>query len=404
MKIIHTSDWHLGQSFYSYDRKEEHRLFLAWLRNELSAAKADALLIAGDVFDNPNPPAESQAMYYRFLREITSDNPELNVVVIAGNHDSAARLEAPEPLLEGMRVHARGIIRRKSDGEIDLERLIIPLICDGVTKAWCLAVPYLRQGDYPPASNYSEGVSKLYRALLDAVPDASLPIVAMGHLQSMGACISDNDSSERSIIGGLESVSSDAFPSTLAYTALGHLHRPQSVSGRDKIRYAGAPVPMSFAERNNRRGVVLVEISEGINAETKFDFIDFSPPSELISIPRSDEAGSLQTVLEELANLPGGEITSLSPYIEVRIKLREPEPALRFRIESALEGKSVRLAGIVPVFPSQGKSSGGVSFEELHNIKPVDMALDVYRQTFGGEEMPQAMQELLLTAIREADR
>ncbi|MDR2496998.1 MAG: exonuclease SbcCD subunit D C-terminal domain-containing protein [Tannerellaceae bacterium] len=397
MKIIHTSDWHLGQSFYGYDRKEEHRIFLDWLRNKLKEEQADVLLIAGDVFDNPNPPAESQAMYYRFLREVTSDMPELNVVVTAGNHDSAARLEAPEPLLDGMRVYSRGIVRRKPDGEIDLDRLIIPLTCNGVTQAWCIAVPYLRQGDYPPAGNYSEGVGKLYRALADAVPDPSLPVVAMGHLQAVGAAISDNDSSERTIIGGLESVSSEAFPEMFAYTALGHLHRAQSVSGRDRIRYAGAPVPMSFAERNNKRGIAVAEI----DGQTQLGFIAFDPPAELISIPNG-EAGSLQSVLDELANLPEGEITSLSPYLEVRIKITEPEPSLRYRIEAALEGKSVRLAGIVPVFPPKENRAGTMSFEELHSIKPVDMALDVYRQTFGGEEMPQTMRELLLTAIREA--
>lgn len=94
MKILHTADWHLGQTFYEYDRREEHLHFLEWLKQQIRQHEIDVLLIAGDVFDSPNPSAESQRMYYRFLREVTSENPSLQIIIIAGNHDSAARLEA----------------------------------------------------------------------------------------------------------------------------------------------------------------------------------------------------------------------------------------------------------------------------------------------------------------------
>ena len=103
----------------------------------------------------------------------------------------------------------------------------------------------------------------MYEKLYDLVPDKHLPVIAMGHLQATGSEISENDRSERTVIGGLECVSPDAFGSGITYTALRHLHRAQRVSGRENVRYAGAPIPMSFAEKNNRQGVVFIDRSEG---------------------------------------------------------------------------------------------------------------------------------------------
>ena len=105
MKIIHTADWHLGQTFYNYNRYKEHAVFLDWLCCTIKERGTDVLLIAGDVFDNPNPSAEAQKMYYNFLRRVTGENEDLKIVIIAGNHDSAARIEAPSPLLDFFNVH-----------------------------------------------------------------------------------------------------------------------------------------------------------------------------------------------------------------------------------------------------------------------------------------------------------
>ena len=136
MKILHTADWHLGQTFYEYDRREEHLHFLEWLKQQIRQHEIDVLLIAGDVFDSPNPSAESQRMYYRFLREVTSENPSLQIIIIAGNHDSAARLEAPNPLLEDMNIIVRGTVRRNAEGDIDLQHFIVPLYTEGKVTAY----------------------------------------------------------------------------------------------------------------------------------------------------------------------------------------------------------------------------------------------------------------------------
>lgn len=409
MKIIHTADWHLGQSFYEYDRKTEHACFLTWLKKTVRENNTDILLIAGDVFDSPNPSAESQKIYFSFLHEVTNENSDLQIIIIAGNHDSAARLEAPNPLLEDMNIHVRGIIKRDIHGEIDYEHLIIPLNKGG----YCLAVPYLRQGDYPDAENYSQRVKAMYDKLYEIVckknndnhtPNKAFqPVIAMGHLQATGSEISENDRSERTIIGGLECVSPEAFSENIAYTALGHLHRGQRVSGRENIRYSGTPIPMSFAEKNNRQGVVLVEINR---AETEPDIYEtdikqvlFEDAIKLISIPQV--AMPLEDVLLEIKKLPEGDITNRSPYLEIKVLITEPEPSIRYRIEEALKSKAVRLARVSAITQEYRKERKTVTLEELQMANPMDIAEKKFEEQYGNEKMPDAMKKLLLEVIQE---
>lgn len=195
---MHTADWHLGQTFFGYDRVEEHAHFLDWLARELKENEIDVLLIAGDVFDVSNPSAVSQRMFYRFIRRVTTENPQLQLVIVAGNHDSAARLEAPLPLLQEMRTDIKGIVRRR-DGEIDYDDLIVELKNrSGEVEALCLAVPFLRQGDYPvvvtDGNPYAEGVKELYTRLQNRAMERrkkDQAIVAVGHLQATGSEIAN---------------------------------------------------------------------------------------------------------------------------------------------------------------------------------------------------------------------
>ncbi|MFR9546115.1 MAG: exonuclease SbcCD subunit D C-terminal domain-containing protein [Rikenellaceae bacterium] len=396
MILLHTADWHLGQTFYEYERREEHLAFLAWLGAQIKEREVDLLLIAGDLFDTQNPSAEAQKIYYSFLRDITAENPQLQIVIIAGNHDSAARLEAPNPLLEAMNVTVRGVVRKTVDGDIDYDNLIIPLAKGGV----CLAVPYLRQGDYPHATSYAGGVQSLYSDLIErATERGESPIIAMGHLQATGSEISERDKSERTIIGGLEAVSPAAFDGGVAYTALGHLHRAQMVSGRENVRYAGAPLPMSFAEKHNKQGVTLVSIDE----HTSIERLEFDAPIKLISIP--SETKPLKGVLEEIATLPDGEVDSKSPFLEVKVLITEPEPSLRRDIEVALEGKAVRLARLEAVVKrNKGEEPKILTYEELQQIAPINMATDIFKRKFGGDDMPHEMKKMLNGVITELER
>ena len=436
MKIIHTADWHLGQSFYEYDRKAEHLRFLAWLMDIIRRLDVDILLIAGDIFDSPNPSAESQKIYYSFLREITNKNPHLQIIIIAGNHDSAARLEAPNPLLEIMNITTRGIIKRDADGDIDYDNLIIPLNSGG----FCLAVPYLRQGDYPESESYPKSVNamydNLYEKALAKINDTFAPVIAMGHLQATGSEISENDRSERTIIGGLECVSPDAFSDGIAYTALGHLHRRQRVSGRENIRYSGTPIPMSFAEKNNKQGVVFIEINDKDDSVNKnyaqdveeqngfmqnngaqnessdilqtekyrvnIRHLEFEGSVGLISIPKDPKP--LREVLDEMKELPEGEVTDMSPYLEIKVLITEPEPSMRHLIEKALAGKCVRLARISAITPEYKGESKVVNLEELREANPMNIAEKIFGKQYGGEKMPESMKKLLHEVIQEIER
>ena len=394
MKLLHTADWHLGQTFFEYDRKMEHTQFLMWLREQIKLYEVDVLLIAGDVFDTPNPSAESQRMYYTFLRDVTTENSNLQIIVIAGNHDSAARLEAPNALLESMNVTVRGIVKRTEDGEIDFQHLIIPLDKGG----YCLAVPYLRYGDYPNSKTYAEGVRSMYISIYQHIEDERRPLIVMGHMQATGSEISENDKSEKTIIGGLESISPDIFMPEIAYTALGHLHRAQRVSGRENVRYAGAPLPMSFAEKNNKQSVTLVAITDTTNIKQLL----FETPVKLLSIPKRPR--SLTMVLSEIANLPDGERGDTSPFLEIKVLITEPEPSLRIQIERALEGKAVRLTRLEAVIATTESDNQVISYEELQKINPLDMATDIFKRKYKGNDMPETMKDLIQIVIREVER
>ena len=227
MRIIHTADWHLGQTFFGYDRTAEHTRFFDWLKAVVKEKSADLLLVSGDVYDTQNPSAESQRLFYRFIKELNNENPTLQVIIIAGNHDSGARLEAPNPLLDLYNVQVRGYVHRKDD-DIDYKRHIIPIKDSaGDLAAYCLAVPYLRQGDFPKADGYSKGVEALYTKLYEAATEmlntckshtgtdirgAAVPIIAMGHLYANGASVLDDDRTEGIVIGGLDVVEASAFP------------------------------------------------------------------------------------------------------------------------------------------------------------------------------------------------
>ena len=245
MKIIHTADWHLGQTFFEYDRKGEQTLFLTWFREQVKVHEVNVLFTAGDLFDIPNLSAELQRQYYTFFKEVTAKNFALQIIIIAGNHDSEAQLE----VLNSLTVW--GIVKRTEEGNIDFDHLIVPL----GKREYCLVVPYLRQEDYPESDAYAEGVQVMYRELFDTLPmpDKSKLFIVMWYLQAMCSKILEKNRAERTIIGRLECFSPEVFDEEIAYTALGNLHCTQRVSRHENVRYAGAPLPMLFAEKITKK-------------------------------------------------------------------------------------------------------------------------------------------------------
>lgn len=411
LKIIHTADWHLGQTFFGYDREEEHDAFLNWLVDTLAEQQTDVLLIAGDVFDVANPSASAQRRFFHFLKEANRRNPHLQVIVVAGNHDSAARLESPIPLLEELNTSIVGIIRRTESGEIDFDSLVIPLYNkEKKREGWCLAVPYLRQGDYPAPEEghdtYIAGINRMYRQLYDFADTRRQPgeaLVAMGHLHATGAELSDDDRSERIIMGGLESVSSDTFDEGLAYTALGHIHKAQRIGGRENLRYSGSPLPMSFSETNYRHQVVAVTVENGCLSD-----VESLPVPLFAALHRiPEQPASPEEVVEQLAGLPvanqeEGDEPARWPYVEVRVLLTEPDPGFRHRVEEALADKAVRLTSIVPFYPKREEADTvrPLSYNDLQRIAPLDMPKHAFTSKYGGE-LPEDIESLFNDVMRE---
>ena len=404
IRILHTADWHLGQTFFGYDRTQEHEHFLDWLAGVLTKNKIDVLIVAGDVFDVSNPSAAAQRMFYRFIHRVTTENPRLQLVVVAGNHDSAARLESPLPLLREMRTEIKGIVR-KQNGKIDYEHLLVELKnAAGEVEALCLAVPFLRQGDYPVVETegnpYAEGVKELYARLLKYALKKRTDgqaLVAVGHLLATGSEIAEKDHSERIIIGGLESVSPESFPEQIVYTALGHIHKAQRVSGRENIRYAGSPLPMSFAEKHYHHGVVKVTLDEGWAVE--IEKLEYTPLVRLLSIPAT-EAAAPDEVLDELRGLELPEDEPM-PYLEVKVKLSEPEPMLRQQVEEILEGKPVRLARIVSFYrqAAEGSVEEEVLTAGLQEMNPLKIVKATFENSYQ-TEMPEELVNLFQEACR----
>ena len=416
IRILHTADWHLGQTFFGYDREAEQEAFLSWLAGQIHENEIDALVVAGDVFDVSNPSAVAQRMYYRFIYEVTAANPALQIVIVAGNHDSAARLEAPLPLLQAMRTEVRGVVRKSEGGEVDLDHLCVELKNrQGEAEVLCLAVPFLRQGDYPAVAEstttaadsssvsrnpYADGVRELYRRLIQHAllrRKAGQAVLAMGHLQATGAEIAERDYSERTVIGGLECVSPDVFDGAIAYTALGHIHKSQRVSGRENVRYAGSPLPMSFAEKNYHHGVVMVTFEDG----RATDICRLACPQlvPMVSVPVGEPTlpGEVLRLLKALPDRSGE-----APYLEVKVLLEEPEPLLRQQIEEALAGKNYRLARIVSAYRKEEKNEKReeqACAEGLQEMSPLQIAQSTFEKIYQSD-MPDELVALFQEACR----
>jgi exonuclease SbcD len=343
MRFFHTSDWHLGQSLYGQSREYEHAVFLTWLLDQITEQQPDALLIAGDIFDTVNPPISAQVQLYRFLADAHTRLSSLQIIMIAGNHDSGGRIELPAPLLKALKTHVIGRVRWLDDA-LDTSQLLVPITnSTNEIEAWCLALPFLRPAEVTAGGqgmSTMAAVEDVYAQLIAAAKAQSQgqSLVLMSHAHMVGGAISEE--SERSIvIGTAEALSTDLFPADVDYVALGHLHRPQTVGGESRIRYSGSPIPLSFSEENYKHQVLHVELETG------------QPPKiEALLIPRAVQmiraSGSLSEVLLKLDVLDKTFLPlEEQPFLEVRVYADNAPfpPNLRQQIEEALPKNAVRL-------------------------------------------------------------
>lgn len=370
MRLVHTSDWHLGHTLHDVSREHEHARFLSWLIDVIEEEQADALLVTGDVFETANPSAAALATWYRFVADVHARCPALDVVVIGGNHDSAARLDAAEPLMRQLRTHVVGGLPRRADGTLDLERLVVPIHRrGGGIGAWVAAVPFLRPMDLPPDGDLIGGVRGIYDEVVEACRKKrkkGQALIALGHCYMVGGEVSEL--SERKVLGGNQhALPGDIFPDDVAYVALGHLHLAQRVGGRERIRYAGSPIPLSLSEAGYAHQVLVAELDGarlvGVRERR---------------VPRAVEMlavgpGSVDEVLAEIAALgelfPGA-AEETRPYLHVQVALAAPEPGLRRRIEEALEGKAPRLMKLSVAWSGDGAVMADGEHADLREVRP----------------------------------
>ncbi len=403
MRIIHTSDWHLGQELHGFDRGPEHDAFLAWLLSLVRQAEADVLVVTGDIYDSGNPSVPAQSRLYRFLSGALALNDSLQIVVIGGNHDSPGRLELPRDLLTEGRMHVVGALPRVG-GRPDSRRTVITLRDrSGYASVSCVAMPFLRAADLPPGLG-AAGVRALYAEAVEHARDARLPIIATGHMHLRGGEISEL-SERRIYVGGEAALSSELFDSDISYVALGHLHKPQRVAGPTAIRYAGSPFPMSVVERTYEHSVAVVEIDDG-GAAT----IDLVPIPRHVAFLRVPEEGSstLEAVEDQLRTLNIDDCAvDRRPFLEVSVQLFRTEPDLKRRIDEALTMKPVRLLRVERQRLGENGLLADVvaSKSDLLDFKPADVFRRLHQQQYRtdpDEELQMLFDEVVAAALEPA--
>ena len=392
MKLLHTADWHLGNAFYGYDREAEFKHYLAWLRQTLAEQQPDVLLIAGDVFDHPNPSAEAEKMFFRFLCTAAEEVSGLQIVVIAGNHDSGARLEAPAGLLYLHNIYVRGTIERLPDGTPDFDRLILPLSRRDNNEAEivCFAVPYLRSGDYPAGMTQEEGLRYYFEQLWKHLRKSDfrgLPVIPLAHYYAADARLSETEHSERLVVGGQDRVEGDVAGRDAAYIALGHIHRAQEV--RERTFYAGSILPMSFSEKYYDHGAQLIELDEEERAGVSR--LTYTPLRQLKSIPEKGTASAGEVL----------ELISCLPYLELRVKEEQPEPQFLHDVTTALQTKAVRFCRILREQPeATGIEHSMPDVVNVTTTTPLELAQQVFQDKYG-KPLPEALQTRFAEAAED---
>lgn len=381
MKILHTSDWHIGKRLNGREMEDVHKLFFNWLIDTINQEKIEKLIVAGDIFDLAYPSNSSLRLYYETLRNLQTSHCN-QIIITAGNHDSVSTINAPRQILEYMNIHViGGVFDHNTD-------YIIPLNDkNNNTKAVVCAIPYLRERDIRksiPGETFDERVQAIkegtiafYNAIRETAKKKynSCPKIATGHFFLSGGKSSE---SERELnIGTLERIKATEFDAMFDYLAMGHLHKPQIIGRNDKIQYSGSPVSLSFSERNDKKRIVVLEIDENKNLSTKH--INIPEFRKLVSVK-----GSFDEVKEKIDTFSGNE--NLIPWISVEIEEETIKPNLVKDFE--LYAENLNNVEIVTFkIKSRTEIEGADSiYEETTSLK--DMAIaDVFEKLLEKEEI-----------------
>lgn len=412
MKLLHTADWHLGHQLHGYSRLAEHQFFLDWLLDTICEQGIDVLCVCGDLFDTANPSAASWRQLYQFLAEVAQKSPGTQVVMVAGNHDSPSKINAPQTLMAHFNLHFIGSVPHSANGEPELNRLLVPLKTrDGELKGWALAVPFLRATDVhlngeveDSQQRWHQGIAKLYgelHQLADSVRGPEQLLLALGHGHISGGQISEM--SERHVmIGGQHALPTSVFPDACHYVALGHLHLAQQIKGAMPIHYSGSPLALSMSERRYRHQVKLLQWQDG---ELSVEALSVPKLCEMQRIP--DKPLPLKEVLAAIKALPddGERPFEAQSYLEVQVWLDKPQAQIREQILEALQGKGLRLAKITPHYPQAEGSSHLKAEKQLDELTPTEVFELCYQQSYQQPPEPELAQAFaqVLRQLEEDD-
>ena len=350
MRILHTSDWHIGRKLYGRKRYKENEEFLTWLAKTIQKNEIDALLVAGDIFDTNTPSNRAQGLYYRFLCQVAALSCQ-HVIVVAGNHDSPSFLDAPKELLKSIDVHVVG-----SSTEDPEDEVLILRNEQGSPELIVCAVPYLRDRDIrvvePGESIEDKGLKLIdgIRAHYVAVAalakkkrdelSVNIPIVAMGHLFTAGGQTIDGDGVRDLYVGSLAHVTARIFPACFDYLALGHLHVPQTVNGVETMRYSGSPLPMGFGEAKQQKSVCQVDFEPS-------DENKFVATVQLINVPVFKKLESIKGDWISISNrILELSATDFDGWLEVIYDGNEVIGDLRERLESTISDTQMEILRI----------------------------------------------------------
>lgn len=396
MKLLHTSDWHIGRSLYGKKRYEEFEALLGWLAETIRQHAIDVLLVAGDVFDSSTPSNRAQELYYRFLCRVAASSCR-HVVVIAGNHDSPSFLDATRDLLRALDIHVVGSASADPEDEV----LVLRNAQDNPELIVC-AVPYLRDRDIREAGagesvetkeqKLVEGIRAHYAAVAALAEHkrrslgADIPMVAMGHLFTAGGQSVDGDGVRELYVGALAQVPSGIFSEHFAYVALGHLHVPQRVNGSEIIRYSGSPLPMAFGEARQRKSLCLVECC---SAAASVQLIDVPLFQKLERIQ-----GDWEHIQSRLLELSAG---ASRAWLEIVYDGAELVGDLRERLETAIAGSQMTILRI------KNKRIIDRVLEQSHEEEGLDdlNANEVFARCLAAHDVPAEQQPELLRAYQE---
>jgi exonuclease SbcD len=346
MKILHTSDWHIGRMLYGRKRYAEFASFLKWLVSTINEQSIDVLIVAGDIFDTSTPSNKAQQLYYQFLTDVSATCCR-HVIVIGGNHDSPSLLEAPKELLRVLHVHVVGSATERPEDEV-----IMLLSPEQRCELIVCAVPYLRDRDIrsakagetidDKAQNLLTGIADHYRNVAEIAEKIqsnyieSPPIVATGHLFAAGGKKVEGDGVRDLYIGSLVHIDAEIFPQCIDYLALGHLHSCQMIGGNSTRRYSGSPLPMSFGESKKEKCVLTVSLNN-----SDVDVVPLPIPTfqNLQTIK-----GELSTILTEIESL---KTSGTSIWLEIIYEGEEIITNLQSAFNDAVAGSALEILRIV---------------------------------------------------------